>query len=67
MPSSVIAAMHYDPTTQTLRVHFVSGLVYDYREVPEEVYKEIKSSRTKGNYLNQKIKGHFPYRKVSNT
>jgi hypothetical protein len=67
MPSSVIASMHYDPVTQTLRVHFVSGLVYDYAGVPGEVYFELKKSTSKGSYLNQKIKGHFPYKKVSNT
>jgi KTSC domain len=67
MPSSVIASMQYDPAKQTLRVRFVSGLEYDYCEVPANIFRELKQSKMKGVYLNQKIKGHFPYKKVSNT
>jgi hypothetical protein len=64
MPSSVVARFNYDKDTNTLTVVFVSGMVYDYLEVPEEVYNEMKSSGSKGTYLNLHIKGHYDYKKV---
>lgn len=64
MPSTVISPMHYDPVTLTLRVLFVSGLVYDYKEVPEEVYLAMKTSGSKGIYLNQHFKGKYAFEKV---
>ena len=65
MPSSVIASMNYDRSKKKLRVVFVSGLVYDYEKVPEEVYQAMRSSGSKGKFLNTAIKGHYPFKKVS--
>jgi hypothetical protein len=65
MPSTVVANMQYDPERKNLTVRFVSGLVYEYLDVPEEVYASMKAARSKGTYLNQFIKGHYAYRKVS--
>ncbi|MET0394134.1 MAG: KTSC domain-containing protein [Chitinophagaceae bacterium] len=65
MPSTVIASISYDTTTATLRVRFVSGLVYDYKEVPEEVYRALKTSDAKGIYLNRHIKGKYLFEKVN--
>jgi hypothetical protein len=57
--------MHYDRDTATLRIIFVSGLIYDYKNVPEEVYQAMKTSGSKGIYLNKHIKGHYEYEKVN--
>lgn len=64
MPSSVVSAMRYYPDTGTLRIIFVSGMVYDYKEVPERVYKKMKAAISKGSFLNQHIKGKYDYKKV---
>ena len=64
MPSSVIAAIHYDVETSTLRIMYVSGSIYDYKNVPEEIYIALKTSRLKGVYLNQYIKDRFPFKRV---
>jgi hypothetical protein len=64
MPSSVVHTMRYDPDSRTLRIIFVSGMVYDYLNVPEKVYEEMKGSGSKGTFLNQRIKTKFPFRKV---
>lgn len=64
MPSSVVSAMKYDETTSTLRVVYVSGKVYDYLQVPENVYLEMKNASSKGAYLNYNIKRKYAYRKV---
>ena len=66
MPSTVISQYSYDPAKQVLRVVFVSGLIYNYKNVPQEVYNEMKMSFSKGTYLNKHIKGIYPFEKVSN-
>jgi hypothetical protein len=64
MPSTVISTMTYDPSTSRLRVIFVSGMVYEYKDVPEEVYIAMKTSGAKGIYLNQHIKGKYAFEKI---
>jgi hypothetical protein len=64
MPSSVVAAMQYNVETSTLRIIYVSGDVYDYKNVPEKVYKEMKAYTSKGTFLNKKIKGNYDFEKV---
>ena len=64
MPSTVIAHMNYDALREILRIHFVSGLVYEYKKVPEKVYAALKQSGSKGSFLNQHIKGNYEYKKI---
>jgi len=63
MPSAVVAAIKYDRQSSTLTVLYVSGLVYDYKNVPEKVYEAMKASFSKGAFLNQHIKGKYPFEK----
>ncbi|CAG5018422.1 hypothetical protein DYBT9275_05998 [Dyadobacter sp. CECT 9275] len=63
MPSSVIESMSYDTDT-TLRIVFLSGTIYDYHLVPEQVFARMKGARSKGNFLNRYIKGKYSYSKV---
>ncbi|MEO8405043.1 MAG: KTSC domain-containing protein [Chitinophagaceae bacterium] len=65
MPSSVVAHMSYNPELSILQIRFVSGLVYDYKKVPLEVYEAMRTSSSKGEYLNKHIKGNYPFKKVS--
>lgn len=39
-------------------------MVYDYKNVPEEIYIALKTSGAKGIYLNQNIKGKYKYEKI---
>lgn len=64
MPSSVVAAMKYDETANTLRITYTSGKVYDYKNVPPEVFEEMKEADSKGAFLNYHIKGKYRYKKV---
>ena len=65
MPSSVVSNMTYDAMTSTLRIQFVSGLVYDYKNVPLEIFQLMKTSGSKGTYLNKYIKGNYKFKKIS--
>ncbi len=64
MPSTVIAHKHYFPETGTLRIVFVSGLVYDYKNVPAEVYEQFHAAFSKGTFFNSHIKPNYAFVKV---
>lgn len=64
MPSTVIAKHQYFPETETLRIIYLSGKVYDYLKVTAEVYEEMKNAFSKGIFLNTRIKGKYEFRKV---
>jgi hypothetical protein len=64
MPSTVIAFMHYNIETSVLKIGFVSGLEYEYKNVPEEIYNQLKTSGSKGIYFNEHIKGRYKFEKV---
>jgi hypothetical protein len=64
MPSTVIAATHYDADTAVLKVVFLSGMVYEYQGVPAQVYAEMRAARSKGKFLNERIKSNYPFIKI---
>lgn len=57
--------MEYNVSRQTLRITFVSGLVYNYLHVPERVYNNMKAATSKGTFLNKHIKGKYDFEKVT--
>lgn len=64
MPSAVIAEIKYDTVSATLRVIYVSGNVYDYKNVPGDVYNAMKTSYSKGEFLNKQIKPKYEFERV---
>lgn len=64
MPSSVVAEIAYNKLTHTLRVSYVSGMIYEYKNVPEQIYTAMKTAFSKGIFLNKYIKGKFDFEKV---
>lgn len=57
--SSNVVGFSYDKTLQVLTVEFNSGSRYDYYDVPEHIFNDMKSADSKGKYLNAKIKDHY--------
>ena len=62
--SSNLASVGYDPATETLEVEFLSGSVYQYYNVPENVYDELMKESSKGRFLHYHIKNEYPYSRV---
>jgi hypothetical protein len=62
--SSQLTAYGYDPATKTLRLHFVSGGVYEYEAVPQEAFDAMKCCESIGTFLGTSIKGQYKYRRV---
>jgi hypothetical protein len=64
MPSSVIHHITYDDTNSRLRVFYLSGIAYDYMNVPKDMYDQLRTAFSKGKFLNEQIKGKYPFKKV---
>lgn len=54
--SSNLSAVGYDGHSQTLRVSFLNGMVYEYYHVPESLYQGLMTASSHGKYLDKYIK-----------
>ena len=59
--SSVIGAVGH---SRVLEILFESGRVYQYYDVPENIYQEMLTSESKGKYFNANIRGKYPYQEI---
>ena len=58
LDSSMLDAVDYDDVLHVLHVRFNGrGEIYSFQEVPEDMYKGLMESTSKGAYFNKKIKG----------
>jgi KTSC domain-containing protein len=59
--SSVIGAVGH---SRVLEIQFESGRIYQYYDVPEDVYNEMLSAESKGRYFNSHIRGKYQYQEI---
>lgn len=59
--SSNIARFRYDEANQVLFVEFKNGSVYQYFDVPSNVFEQMKAASSKGGFLARIIKGTYRY------
>jgi len=57
--STVIEAIGYERTTQTLALAFHHGATYHYAKVPPAVYEGLQVARSKGGYFREVIRGKY--------
>ncbi|HEX2833490.1 MAG TPA: KTSC domain-containing protein [Thermoanaerobaculia bacterium] len=62
--SSVIAALTYDASKNTLDVEFTSGRIYRYWMVPAAIYDAFIHASSMGQYFNTEIRDRFPFREL---
>ncbi len=62
--SSMLREVGYDSETRTLEVEFTSGGIYEYYDVPSEVYKDLLRAESYGQYFNANVKGVYPSRRL---
>jgi len=46
----------YDFETRVLEIEFIDGAIYQYFDVPEEIYQGLLNAESKGRYFNLVIK-----------
>lgn len=61
--SSNIASVGYDKEAHILEIEFHHGAIYQYKDVPENVYEELMSSPSQGAYFMNELKDKFKYQK----
>ena len=62
--SSNISSIGYDPSLDTLEVEFWNGSIYQYYNVPRNIYEQLMETPSKGRFLHAKIKNTYPYSRV---
>jgi hypothetical protein len=62
--SSNIERIGYDSTLSTLRVEFKSNRAYDYFNVPEHVFNELRMASSIGSYHAKNIKNAYPFAQI---
>ncbi len=61
MPSTVIRSVRYHPAEDRLEITFVTGRRYNYYDVSSEVFAEMQSAYSKGEFFNKHIRDHFRF------
>jgi len=64
MPSTVINHFSYDEESGSLKITFVTGMVYKYMKVPKKIFEMLKAAGSKGRYFNHYVKDKYPFEKV---
>ncbi len=62
--SSNINAIGYDEGSETLQIEFINGGMYQYFDVPRQVFDGIMNADSKGKFLHSNIKGAYRYSRV---
>ena len=63
--SSMIAAAGYDPATRVLELEFATGAVYQYSDVPLDVYRSLLDAPSRGRFFHSRIRGAFRCHRVA--
>jgi hypothetical protein len=58
--SSNVDSIGYDEETQILRVRFLKGGLYEYRNVPPNEFVQLRNASSVGSYLARNIKSNYP-------
>ena len=62
--STNLTAARYDESSNTLEVEFKGGKIYQYFDIPLQVFEGLIHSESHGQYLNEQIKGHYRYARL---
>jgi len=62
--SSNLASVGYDEENQILEIEFNHGGVYQYFEVPVEVYEKLMNASSHGSYFYHNIRGVYEYSRI---
>lgn len=54
--SSALRSVRYDEEQRVLEIEFSNGAVYQYFDVPAEVYSELMAAESHGRYFHQQVR-----------
>lgn len=61
--SSNISFAEYDPFMKILSITFSTNTKYEYIDVEQEIFDELKEATSAGKYFNTQIKGKYLFLK----
>jgi len=59
--SSTVKAIGYDETNKILRVEFKSSSIYDYKDVPADIFLQLKLAESAGKFLSANVIKIYSY------
>ncbi|MDO9579555.1 MAG: KTSC domain-containing protein [Bacteroidales bacterium] len=62
--SSNLASVGYDADNKILEIEFNHGGVYQYFDVPQDVYDELMDADSYGKYFVHNIKDEYEYDRI---
>ena len=62
--STNLKSASYNTETSVLTVNFNNGGIYEYQNIPCELFTKFRMSDSQGKFLNQKIKGTYQHTKI---
>jgi hypothetical protein len=63
--SSNLKSATYQTEAKTLAVTFKNGSIYEYYDVPWEIFTKLRMSDSQGKFLNAYINKVYKYKKVT--
>jgi hypothetical protein len=62
--SSNIKKTEYDTETKSLVTEFNNGLVYEYENVPHQIYTKFRTAESQGKFFMAEIAKKYKYKKL---
>lgn len=62
--STEIEWIGYDEKKNMLQVEFIEGRVYQYDQVPKDVYHAFLNTASHGKFFEESIKPNYPHRRI---
>jgi hypothetical protein len=62
--SSNLKTATYNTEEKTLMVEFNNGAIYEYNEVPWEIFTKFRMAESQGKFFNASISKTYKYQKV---
>jgi hypothetical protein len=64
LSSSTISEVGFEANSNTLEILFRDGRVYQYFDVPENIFDALKAASSAGQFFHQNIRGVFRFARV---
>ena len=61
--STFIKAVLYDKALHVMSVRLKGDIVYSFKDVPKDVYKDFIKSQSKGQFFNSRLKEKYEWSK----
>jgi hypothetical protein len=64
--SQTVSSVGYDAATNTLEIEFRGGRIYQYFDVPPDVFGELLMTESKGTFFQSVIRNKFLAKRITN-